>query len=264
MKKYKNLIIAAVFVLVSLIAAFVISGASNKNEEPKTDEGIFAVEETQKPTPLLTQTEEASKEAESSSKPEQTPTENAVKEEISEKTPTPEKEVLKPEAPMSEETQKNLPEPEEPEKTEETAKNVTENPEIIKENEEITCTLSIRCDTILDNMDKLNPDKKDLIPQDGIILPATEVVVNDGESVFDILKRETKNNKIHFEFVYTPMHNSTYIEGIHNLYERDCGDGSGWLYKVNGKVMQIGCSMCEVKDGDKIEWVYTCKMGNDV
>ena len=50
-----------------------------------------------------------------------------------------------------------------------------------------TCTFSISCETILDNMDKCVENKKFLVPEDGIILPATEVTFSDGESVYDVL-----------------------------------------------------------------------------
>ena len=36
-----------------------------------------------------------------------------------------------------------------------------------------TCTFSISCETILDNMDKCVENKKFLVPEDGIIFPAT-------------------------------------------------------------------------------------------
>ena len=38
------------------------------------------------------------------------------------------------------------------------------------------------------------------MPEDGIILPATEVTFSDGESVlYDVLQRVCKANKIHME-----------------------------------------------------------------
>ena len=54
------------------------------------------------------------------------------------------------------------------------------------------------------------------------------------------------------------------IEGIANLYEFDCGELSGWMYKVNDWFPNYGCSRYELKDGDKVEWVYTCDLGKDV
>lgn len=127
-----------------------------------------------------------------------------------------------------------------------------------------TCTLSVRCDTILDNMDWLDPEKVELVPEDGVIFPATNVTFYEGESVFNVLCREMKQHKIHLEFNNTPMYNSAYIEGINNLYEFDCGELSGWMYKVNGWFPNYGCSRYQLKDGDVVEWVYTCDLGVDV
>lgn len=126
------------------------------------------------------------------------------------------------------------------------------------------CTLSISCTTILDNMDRLDPAKLEVLPKDGIIYKAKKVVFYEGESAFDVLLRETRDNKIHMEFVDTPIYNSNYIEGINNIYEFDCGELSGWMYKVNDWFPNYGCSRYQLQDGDKIEWVYTCDLGKDV
>lgn len=127
-----------------------------------------------------------------------------------------------------------------------------------------TCTISVRCDTILDNLDWLDPEKKELVPEDGVIFPATEVTFYEGESVFDVLLREMKSNSIHMEFVNTPIYNSAYIEGINNLYEFDCGELSGWMYRVNDWFPNYGCSRYQLLPGDVVEWVYTCTLGVDV
>lgn len=127
-----------------------------------------------------------------------------------------------------------------------------------------TCTLSVRCDTILDNMDWLDPEKVELVPEDGVIFPTTTVTFYEGESVFNVLQREMRKAGIHMEFEDTPMYNSAYIEVINNLYEFDCGELSGWMYKVNGWFPNYGCSRYQLKEGDVIEWVYTCDLGVDV
>lgn len=134
----------------------------------------------------------------------------------------------------------------------------------VDENKKLTCTLSIRCDTILNNMNLLKEAKKAMVPSDGVILETTTVTFSEGESVFDVLKRVTREQRIQMEFEFTPMYNSAYIEGIHNLYEFDCGDLSGWMYKVNGWFPNYGCSRYQLKQGDVIEWVYTCDLGKDV
>lgn len=125
-------------------------------------------------------------------------------------------------------------------------------------------TLSVTSRTILDNMDKFNKDKLEVLPSDGVIYKARQVTFYEGESVFDVLLREMKKNKIHMEFSMTPIYNSNYIEGIHNIYEFDCGELSGWMYKVNGWFPNYGSSRYMLKDGDVVEWVYTCDLGRDV
>ena len=129
---------------------------------------------------------------------------------------------------------------------------------------EHTCTLSVRCDTILNNMDWLDPEKVELVPRDGVIYATKTVKFYEGESVFNVLQREMKKSKIHMEFSNTPIYNSVYIEGINNLYEFDCGELSGWMYKVNSWFPNYGCSRYQLKEGDVIEWVYTCNLGIDV
>ena len=129
---------------------------------------------------------------------------------------------------------------------------------------EYTCTLSISCATILDNMDLCKKEKRELVPEDGWILKPMTVTFYEGESVFNILQRTCKQQKIHMEFENTPVYNSAYIEGINNLYEFDVGNTSGWMYKVNGWFPNYGCSRYQLKDGDVIEWVYTCDLGKDV
>ncbi len=125
-------------------------------------------------------------------------------------------------------------------------------------------TLSVECNTILDNMDWLVSEKVELVPEDGVIYAKKEVEFFKGESVFDVLLREMKGAKIHMEFSGTPIYNSIYIEGINNLYEFDCGELSGWMYKVNDWFPNYGASRYAVKEGDVIEWVYTCDLGADV
>lgn len=129
---------------------------------------------------------------------------------------------------------------------------------------EYHCILSIDCKTILDNMDKCDPEKRELVPEDGWILEPTEVVFFDGENVFQVLKRTCKQKGIHMEFENTPMYNSAYIEGIHNLYEFDVGELSGWMYSVNGWYPNYGSSRYALKDRDVVEWRYTCDLGYDV
>ena len=129
---------------------------------------------------------------------------------------------------------------------------------------EKTCSLSVSCAVILDNTKKFNKEKLELVPEDGIIFMENEVIFYDGESVFNLLQREMKKNKIHMEFTNTPVYNSAYIEGINNIYEFDCGELSGWMYKVNDWFPNYGCSRYQLKEGDVVEWIYTCDLGRDI
>ena len=129
---------------------------------------------------------------------------------------------------------------------------------------EYTCTLSISCAAILDSMDLCDPEKRELVPEDGWILKPVEVTFREGQSVFDVLQQACRDRKIHMEFTNTAVYNSAYIEGIGNLYEFDCGELSGWMYKVNDWFPNYGCSRYALKDGDVVEWVYTCDLGSDV
>ena len=81
---------------------------------------------------------------------------------------------------------------------------------------------------------------------------------------FDILKKICGEKNIQLSSKYTPLYKSYYVEGINQLYEFDCGKNSGWMYSVNGEFPNYGASSYKPKDGDKIEWKYTCNLGSDV
>lgn len=127
-----------------------------------------------------------------------------------------------------------------------------------------SCTISISCATILSNMDSLKEGKESVVPSGGVILGSTGVEINDGDTVFDVLSKVVRQKGIHMEYTNTPGYNSVYVEGIANIYERDCGPASGWQYAVNGTYPGYGSSQYEVKDGDVIAWNYTCDLGNDL
>lgn len=126
------------------------------------------------------------------------------------------------------------------------------------------CTFSIDCATILNNLGDLKPSKLDVLPSDGVILGALRVEIYEGESVFDVLQRVCRSNGIQLEASWTPGYNSAYVEGIGNLYEKDCGELSGWTYSVNGWQPNYGCSRYALHNGDVVQWRYTCDLGADV
>ena len=148
-----------------------------------------------------------------------------------------------------------------------TAPNTTKKSQTVTVKPDVrnVCTISIDCETILNNKDKLSENALKFVPSTGTILPTTEYYIeNENTTVFDVLKKVCRDNNIHLEFSYTPAYHSSYIEGIANLYERDCGSLSGWMYSVNGEYPNVGCSEVTVKNGDVIRWRYTCDLGWDV
>lgn len=129
----------------------------------------------------------------------------------------------------------------------------------------MSCTIEIRCDTILNNMKDLEKGLDEFVPSDGTILPTTTVTFTQGETVLDVLNRICEEWGIQLEYSWTPLYGSYYVEGINHLYEFSCGQQSGWMYKVNGWFPNYGCSKYILDDGDEIVWCYTCKgLGTDV
>lgn len=129
---------------------------------------------------------------------------------------------------------------------------------------EFTCTISIFCGTICSHKDWLTAGKESLVPEDGWILKTENVVCYAGESVFNVMQRTCRQKGIPMEFERTPGYGGAYIEGIQNIYEFDCGERSGWMYRVNGSFPNRSCARFEVTEGCSIEWLYTCDLGADI
>lgn len=131
-----------------------------------------------------------------------------------------------------------------------------------------TVFIKISCETILDNMDKLDQGIKDksYVPDDGVILKKTEYVLEEGDSVFDLLQRAARHNKIHLDFSGNPgsVSGVVYVKGINHIYEYSYGPLSGWLFKINGEFSSKESSAHFLNDRDFVEWIYTCDLGRDV
>lgn len=113
-----------------------------------------------------------------------------------------------------------------------------------------TVTLEIRCDTVV--------GREDFIPENGVILAETEYAFEAGETVYDILVEACRANNIQTEF------SGGYISGMNYIYEFDYGELSGWMYFVNGDEASVGCDSYTLSDGDKVQWIYSLEMGNDL
>lgn len=128
----------------------------------------------------------------------------------------------------------------------------------------LTCTLEVRCDTLLQHLDELTAGKAALVPEDGLLLAEVEVEFDAGDSVFDVFRQVLRQEKIHFEYTDAQIYDSVYIEGIGNIYEFDCGPQSGWMFSVNGIYPGLGCSAYTLADADAILFSYTCDLGADL
>ena len=140
-----------------------------------------------------------------------------------------------------------------------------QNADVITEDSEII-TLQINSEAALL---KKNTIKKELHPylaSDGWILKPTKYVLRPNDTVFDIVQRVTRHEKIQFEYqgANENIYQSAYIQGINYLYEFSCGPLSGWMYAVNGDFPSAGVSQYKLKNGDQIALYYTCDLGRDL
>ena len=139
----------------------------------------------------------------------------------------------------------------------------TPTPDQKPDSKKDTVTITIRCDTAVNNGMHLESKWAGIVPVSGVILPVTTVEFDDGDKVFDILSYVCDKYKIHMSY-RGGTDSSCYVEGINNLYEFDGGRWSGWMYCVNDWYPNYSCGIYKVKAGDVIEWNYTCDLGLDL
>ena len=127
-----------------------------------------------------------------------------------------------------------------------------------------TVTITIRCDTAVNNGMHLESKWAGIVPASGVILPVTTVEIEEGDTVFDVLSYVCDKYKIHMSY-RGGTSSGCYVEGINNLYEFDGGRWSGWMYCVNDWYPNYGCSRYALQQGDEICWMYTCVgLGEDI
>lgn len=107
------------------------------------------------------------------------------------------------------------------------------------------------------SIDKLTIDK-------GYVIPPTKVEFVEGESVWDVLKREMDHRGIDYEYEWTEKYGSVYVQSIAGDGEFDHGRWSGWMYNVDGWYPNYGASKYILKDGEVIQWRYTTNLGDDL
>lgn len=120
--------------------------------------------------------------------------------------------------------------------------------------------IQIRCDNVAEAMDTLkDPALAEYIPEDGIAMARLKYIAAEGDSVLQILEKICSNNNIEVK-----KDKDGLIESIGYLKNGDCGEDSGWVYMVNGKLMDENPADVKVTDGDEIVWTFTLNGGRDV
>lgn len=96
------------------------------------------------------------------------------------------------------------------------------------------------------------------IPQSGYFIRPEDYSGKEGITVFDVLEAECKSRGI--ELTYKDKY---YIQGIGGLKEKECGGGSGWMYRVNGVAPHKAAVGYYLKDGDVVEWYYVTNINDN-
>ncbi|HCC35428.1 MAG TPA: hypothetical protein DEQ02_07275 [Ruminococcaceae bacterium] len=128
----------------------------------------------------------------------------------------------------------------------------TEKPK--EESNQITVTISVDCKTAVD----AGYEIASAVSESGYILSGKTLVLNKNASVYDALKQSG--------LVVSASGSAMgmYVSAIQSLKEKACGNGSGWLYSVNGTYSNKSCDKFTLSDGDSIRWRYSCDNGKDL
>ena len=148
------------------------------------------------------------------------------------------------------------------EKENKTTVNLTTSKATTNKNEptvkdEISCTLNVECKSILNNMDKLKDGHSEYVPANGYIIKGYKYTAKAGFTAYDALKKACEDNGIKLT-AKSSMY-GTYVSGINNIDEFDCGSQSGWMYSINGNRPNVSASSQRVTDGDEITFEYVCE-----
>ncbi|MEG0918887.1 MAG: DUF4430 domain-containing protein [Anaerovoracaceae bacterium] len=125
-----------------------------------------------------------------------------------------------------------------------------------KSSETVKCTVSIACENLVKDQAGVKEEVLKIVPKDGVVLKETEVEVNKGETIFDATEKVCKDNKIPFSYQGSPDTHTEFIDGIANIFIKDAGKTSGWVYKINDKMGEKATSEVKISKGDKIVWGY--------
>jgi len=93
-------------------------------------------------------------------------------------------------------------------------------------------------------------------------LPGRYIDIVSGETAYSILRRADVGLSIRSTGHHT--WSGMYVEAINGWGEFDGGPLSGWMYAVNGVFPEFSASLFDLRDGDRLYWLYTYELGNDL
>lgn len=117
-----------------------------------------------------------------------------------------------------------------------------------------TVAVEVSCKVLNTNKDSVPENLKDVLPEDGKILPKTNIEISSGDTAFSVLERACKQNNIVLDTEQNG--NSVYVRGINYLSALDCGEKSGWIYFVNEVSASVGSSEYRLKNNDYVRFEY--------
>ena len=118
--------------------------------------------------------------------------------------------------------------------------------------ETVTVYLSVDCSEVI-GKENLSTSAE---IGDGLWLTSKAIIVPVGSSVYDVIYYAKAAGYV---IDYTENNSITngYIASINNLYQKECGKWSGWMYMVNGVTPGVGSKNKIVSNGDNLLWFYT-------
>ena len=84
-----------------------------------------------------------------------------------------------------------------------------------------------------------------------MILAEKKVSINEGDTVFDVIVKVTKMQKIQLSSI------GGYIQSINNLPEKLFNGSGGWMYEVNGIYGDKGSKEYVLNNNDKFNKAFS-------
>ena len=149
--------------------------------------------------------------------------------------------------------------PEKEEKNKRDSVRPSSTPKVTAKPNQGTCVITVDLRTVLSHMDELTDNQKELIPANGYLIQNYSVTFQAGDTVYSALKKACKENNIALD---VDLSWTGYVKGIGNVYEKDLGSNSGWLYSVNGRYPNVGVNGYKLSSGDRVAFRYSCQRGD--